>query len=215
MFFFDTFLNLIRAHVFHQLCTSTIFLTLFISLHRHDSIAYAVDHNLTRSQGAMLNSFLNGASFFGRFAGGVFGDRFGLVNLTVFCVGASALTTLVIWMFATTLPVLLVYVILYGLMGGGFISLLAPVLAEQFGTGSLTILVGITFGVNGLGSLLGTPIATAILAALSGDVVDGVAPNSDKGYRGAVGFIGGIMAMGTLVLFMLKLKVGGKRNVVA
>lgn len=163
----------------------------------------------------MLNSFLNGASFFGRFAGGIFGDRFGLVNLTVFCVGASALTTLVIWMFATTLPVLLVYVILYGLMGGGFISLLAPVLAEQFGTGSLTILVGITFGVNGLGSLLGTPIATAILASLGGDVVDGVAPNSDKGYRGAVGFIGGIMAVGTCMLFLLKLKVGGKRKAVA
>ncbi|KAK5828638.1 major facilitator superfamily domain-containing protein [Linnemannia elongata] len=177
--------------------------------------SYAVDHNLTRSQGAMLNSFLNGASFFGRFAGGIFGDRFGLVNLTVFCVGASALTTLVIWMFATTLPVLLVYVILYGLMGGGFISLLAPVLAEQFGTGSLTILVGITFGVNGLGSLLGTPIATAILASLGGDIVDGVAPNSDKGYRGAVGFIGGVMAVGTCVFFLLKLKVGGKSKVVA
>ncbi|KAG0271181.1 hypothetical protein BGZ95_001050, partial [Linnemannia exigua] len=155
--------------------------------------SYAVDHNLTRAQGAMLNSFLNGASFFGRFTGGIFGDRFGLINLTVLCVAASALTTLVIWMFATTLPVLLVYVILYGLMGGGFISLLAPVLAEQFGTSSLTILVGITFGVNGLGSLLGTPIATAILASLQGDIVDGVAANSDKGYRGAIGFIGGVM----------------------
>jgi MFS family permease len=83
-----------------------------------------VDHNLSKAQGAMINSFLNGASFFGRFAGGVFGDRFGLVNLTLFCAAASALTTLVIWMFATSLPVLLVYVILYGLMGGGFISLL-------------------------------------------------------------------------------------------
>ncbi|KAK3813460.1 MAG: major facilitator superfamily domain-containing protein [Linnemannia gamsii] len=177
--------------------------------------SYAVDHGLTRAQGAMLNSFLNGASFFGRFAGGIFGDRFGLVNLTVFCVGASALTTLAIWMFATTLPVLLVYVILYGLMGGGFISLLAPVLAEQFGTSSLTILVGITFGVNGLGSLLGTPIATAILTSLQGDVVDGVAANSDKGYRGAIGFIGGVMLVGTLVFFLLKIKVGGKRKAVA
>ncbi|KAF9101620.1 hypothetical protein BGX29_005443 [Mortierella sp. GBA35] len=176
--------------------------------------SYAVDHNLTRSQGAMLNSFLNGASFFGRFAGGIFGDRFGLINLTVLCVGASALTTLVIWMFATSLPVLLVYVILYGLMGGGFISLLAPVLAEQFGTGSLTILVGITFGVNGLGSLLGTPIATAILSSLGGDVANG-GGNSDKGYKGAVGFIGGIMAVATMVFFLLKLKVGGKRRVAA
>ncbi|KAF9926388.1 hypothetical protein FBU30_004020 [Linnemannia zychae] len=177
--------------------------------------SYAADHDLT--QGAMLNAFLNGASFFGRFAGGVFGDRFGLVNLTVFCVGASALTTLLIWMFAKTIPVLLVYVILYGLMGGGFISLLAPVLAEQFGTSSLTILVGVTFGVNGLGSLLGTPIATAILTSVGGPVPEGATKgaNSDQGYRAAVGFIGGIMLLGTIVFFVLRAKVGGKRKAVA
>ncbi|KAG0346907.1 hypothetical protein BG005_000460 [Podila minutissima] len=162
--------------------------------------SYAVDHNLSKAQGAMLNSFLNGASFFGRFAGGVFGDRFGLVNLTLCCVAASALTTLVIWMFATSLPVLLVYVILYGLMGGGFISLLAPVLAEQFGVSNLTILVGVTFGVNGLGSLLGTPIATSILANAGG-----------SNYQPAIGFIGGVMALASVVFFVLKLKVGGKQ----
>ncbi|KAF9428814.1 hypothetical protein BGZ94_000943 [Podila epigama] len=163
--------------------------------------SYAVDHNLTRAQGAMINSFLNGASFFGRFTGGIFGDRFGLVNLTLICVGASALTTLCIWMFATSLPLLLVYVILYGLMGGGFISLLAPVLAEQFGISSLTILVGVTFGVNGLGSLLGTPIATSILEKMGGE-----------NYTASIAFIGGVMAMGAIVFFLLKLKVGGKRQ---
>ncbi|KAF9961551.1 hypothetical protein BGZ72_003157 [Mortierella alpina] len=181
--------------------------------------SYAVDHNLSKAQGAMLNSFLNGASFFGRFIGGIFGDRFGLINLMLFCVAASALTTLVVWMFATTLPVLLVYVILYGLMGGGFISLLAPVLAEQFGTGSLTILVGVTFGINGLGSLTGTPIAAAILSSLGGaglQVVDGVEVMLDgNGYKGAIGFIGGSMAVGAAVFFFLKCKVGGKSKAVA
>ncbi|KAG9321767.1 hypothetical protein KVV02_005686 [Mortierella alpina] len=181
--------------------------------------SYAVDHNLSKAQGAMLNSFLNGASFFGRFIGGIFGDRFGLINLMLFCVAASALTTLVVWMFATTLPVLLVYVILYGLMGGGFISLLAPVLAEQFGTGSLTILVGVTFGINGLGSLTGTPIAAAILSSLGGaglQVVDGVEVMLDgNGYKGAIGFIGGSMAIGAAIFFFLKLKVGGKSKAVA
>ncbi|KAF9175303.1 hypothetical protein BGX20_006828 [Mortierella sp. AD010] len=171
--------------------------------------SYAVDHGLSQSQGAMINSFLNGASFFGRFAGGVFGDRFGLVNLTVFCVAASSLTTLLIWMFAKSLAVLLVYVILYGLMGGGFIALLAPVAAEQFGTSSLTILVGVIFGVNGLGSLTGTPIAAAILSSLGGaNTSDG--SNDLNAYKGAIGFIGGIMAAGTLVLFYLKYRVGGK-----
>ncbi|KAG0210340.1 hypothetical protein BGX28_009392 [Mortierella sp. GBA30] len=182
--------------------------------------SYAVDHGLTQAQGAMLNSFLNGASFFGRFIGGIFGDRFGLVNLLLVCVTASALTTLVVWMFATTLPVLLVYVILYGLMGGGFISLLAPVLAEQFGTASLTILVGVTFGVNGLGSLTGTPIAAAILSTISGPAVNdehGIPQvvNNGSGYKGAIGFIGGSMALAALVFFYLKCKVGGKRKVVA
>ncbi|KAG0262074.1 hypothetical protein BG011_000349 [Mortierella polycephala] len=167
--------------------------------------SYAVDHNLSQAQGAMLNSFLNGASFIGRFVGGIFGDRFGLVNLILFCVVASSLTTLLIWMFAASLPVLLVYVILYGLLGGGFISLLAPVLAEQFGTGSVTILVGVTFGVNGLGSLTGTPIATAILASLGGGEFGG------NGYKGAIGFVGGSMALGACVLFYLRCKVGGKR----
>ncbi|KAF9360673.1 hypothetical protein BGX26_008176 [Mortierella sp. AD094] len=175
--------------------------------------SYAVDHGLSQSQGAMINSFLNGASFFGRFAGGIFGDRFGLVNLTLFCVAASSLTTLLIWMFATSLPLLLVYVILYGLMGGGFIALLAPVAAEQFGTSSLTILVGVIFGVNGLGSLTGTPIAAAILSSLGGAEIgsDGSAtPSALNAYKGAIGFIGGVMAAGTIVFFYLKYKVGGK-----
>ncbi|KAF8927103.1 hypothetical protein BGZ58_010631 [Dissophora ornata] len=169
--------------------------------------SYAVDHSLSQGQGAMLNSFLNGASFIGRFAGGVFGDRFGLINLMLFCATASALTTLVVWMLASSsLAVLLVYVILYGVLGGGFISLLAPVLAEQFGTNSLTILVGVTFGVNGLGSLTGTPIATAILSSLGGN---------GNAYKGAIGFIGGVMALGAVVIFYLKCKVGGKRKAVA
>ncbi|KAI8357066.1 major facilitator superfamily domain-containing protein [Mortierella sp. GBAus27b] len=181
--------------------------------------SYAVDHGLSSGQGAMLNSFLNGASFFGRFVGGVFGDRFGLVNLTLFCVATSALTTLVIWMLAgSSLAVLLVYVITYGLMGGGFISLLAPVLAEQFGTSSLTILVGITFGVNGMGSLLGTPIATNIFSSLggvSGGRKAGIDPGNLDAYRGAIGFIGGSMVLGALVFFYLKCKVGGKKVVTA
>ncbi|KAG0364643.1 hypothetical protein BGZ54_007291 [Gamsiella multidivaricata] len=179
--------------------------------------SYAVDHSLSQGQGAMLNSFLNGASFFGRFAGGVFGDRFGLINLMLFCVLASSLTTLLVWMFASSLPVLLVYVILYGLLGGGFISLLAPVLAEQFGMGSLTILVGVTFGVNGLGSLTGTPIAAAIMASMSGG--QGGAGGNGVGdlnvYKGAIGFIGGTMAAGAVVMFYLKCKVGGKHRTVA
>lgn len=175
-------------------------------------LAYAVDHGLSQSQGAMINSFLNGASFFGRFAGGLFGDRFGLINLTLFCAAASSLTTLLIWMFAGSLPVLLVYVILYGLLGGGFIALLAPVIAEQFGTSSLTILVGIVFGVNGLGSLTGTPIATAILTSLGGKLGDDdghMDPSSLNSYKGAIGFIGGIMGAGAIVIFFLRLKVGG------
>ncbi|KAF9343416.1 hypothetical protein BGX34_006804 [Mortierella sp. NVP85] len=179
--------------------------------------SYAVDHGLTAAQGAMLNSFLNGASFFGRFVGGVFGDRFGLINLTLFCVATSSFTTLVIWMLAgKSLAVLLVYVITYGLMGGGFISLLAPVLAERFGTSSLTILVGVTFGVNGMGSLLGTPIAAAILASLGGTAKAGVQGDINlNGYRGSIGFIGGVMAVGALIFFYLKCKVGGKRVVTA
>ncbi|GJJ68837.1 hypothetical protein EMPS_01183 [Entomortierella parvispora] len=170
--------------------------------------SYAVDHGLSQAQGAMLNSFLNGASFFGRFTGGVFGDRFGLVNLCLVCVLASALTTLLVWMFATTLPVMIVFSILYGLLGGGFISLLAPVLAEQFGMGSLTILVGVTFGVNGVGSMTGTPIAAAILSSLGGGETNG-----NHAYKGAIAFIGGIMLAGAIVLFILKLRVGGKARV--
>ncbi|KAF9101619.1 hypothetical protein BGX29_005442 [Mortierella sp. GBA35] len=188
----------------------------FSNLHLLPS--YAVDHNLTQSQGALLNSFLNGGSFFGRFGGGIIGDRVGLVNLTIFCTAASALTTLFIWMFAkSSFSFLVVYAISFGLLGGGFISLLAPVVAEQFGTtDSLMILIGITYGVNGLGALLGTPIATTIMSSLEGNMVHGGGGNSiERGYGGAIGFIGGTMAVATLVLFFLKLKVGGKPRSVA
>ncbi|KAF9085515.1 hypothetical protein BGX27_003436, partial [Mortierella sp. AM989] len=161
--------------------------------------SYASDNGLSKSQGAMINSVLNAASFFGRFAGGFFGDRFGLVNSLVFCIATSSLTTLVMWMFAKSLPVLLVYVTLYGLLGGGFISLLPSVAAEQFGTSSLTLLVGVIFGVNGLGSLTGTPTAIRILDSIGeGDITNA--------YKGAIGFIGGTMAVGALTIYYLKLK---------
>ncbi|KAG0230561.1 hypothetical protein BGW42_000865 [Actinomortierella wolfii] len=160
--------------------------------------SYAVDKGLSSGQGAMLNSILNAASFFGRFVGGVFGDRFGLINLCLLCVLASALSTLVIWMFANSLAVMVVYSVIYGLLGGGFISLLGPILAEQFGTGSLTILVGIVFGVNGVGSLLGTPIAASLLS------------KANNNYKVPIGFIGGVMMGGALVFYILRLRTGGK-----
>ncbi|KAG0303352.1 hypothetical protein BGZ98_006770 [Dissophora globulifera] len=91
----------------------------------------------------------------------------------------------------------------------------SPVLAEQFGTESLTILVGVTFGINGVGSLTGTPIATAIFSSLGGGSSSEGSVRDLNAYRGAIGFAGGVIAVGALVFFVLKLKVGGKRKPVA
>ncbi|KAI9298764.1 MFS general substrate transporter, partial [Neoconidiobolus thromboides FSU 785] len=93
---------------------------------------YSTFIGLSASQGAILVAILNTSNAVGRIVLGVVGDRFGHFEVYTLCLLLSTLI-LVIWRFAFTFPVLLVFAILYGFPAGGFAGGFPTACAALFG----------------------------------------------------------------------------------
>jgi MFS family permease len=81
----------------------------------------------------------------------------------------SGFVCLFVWMFATSEASLVVFSILYGIFGGGYISLFPVVTADVVGLEKLPAALGILYAASIPGNLLGTPIAGALLGLSNGE----------------------------------------------
>ncbi|KAJ3323091.1 hypothetical protein HDU76_013729 [Blyttiomyces sp. JEL0837] len=115
---------------------------------------------LTKTAGAVFLSIYNGSSALGRIGMGVGADSIlGRINSLVFCMVISALSMLLIWTFANTYGVLVLFAVINGFVAGGFISLFPVVIAAIFGAERLPSLVGMLFSASAIGNLSGPPLA--------------------------------------------------------
>ncbi|EJD04780.1 MFS general substrate transporter [Fomitiporia mediterranea MF3/22] len=110
-------------------------------------------------------SILNGVSFFGRLVPGFFARPLGVANMFVFSTAGA--TVLIFCMLAVrTIPGVATFAALYGFFSGAFITLMSPMLvllAE--GPAEIGARMGMCFAFTGVGSLIGTPIAGALLTS--------------------------------------------------
>ncbi|ORY07093.1 MFS general substrate transporter [Basidiobolus meristosporus CBS 931.73] len=164
---------------------------------------YAGDIGLTPDQGALITGILNGFSAVGRLGLGITSDYLGAMNTLFLSPFVGGLSILLIWSFAKSFGVLIFFSVVYGIMGGGLISLLPIVTTSMFGLDQTATRIGIVFGISTVGTLLGTPISGAIL--------DSTSPNIS--YTGVIGFSGGIYLLGAAMVLYLKFKV--HRNLTA
>ena len=105
-----------------------------------------------------LLSILNGASFFGRIIPNFLADKFGPMNMLVFCTFATGVLCLC-WISVKNLAGITIFAILYG-FAGAYVSLIPPVIIGL--TPDLTVVgtwLGKSLFVAAFGILVGNPIA--------------------------------------------------------
>lgn len=106
-----------------------------------------------------LLAMLNAVSIPGRTLTGVLADRYGRPNILVLSILGAAIVQLVMWTTITTNAELILFVIFYGFVFGGLISLMPAVSAQVVGQNQLATKFGVLSALGGFGSLMGAPVS--------------------------------------------------------
>jgi MFS family permease len=121
-------------------------------------VAHAIDLDIPPSNAATVLSTVGALSIAGRFIMGAAGDRFGNRNGLIICFGLLCIGT--IWLqFADRLWMLYLFACVHGFAHGGFFALIAPILADYFGTRDQGVILGIVIFISNLGSSSGPVLA--------------------------------------------------------
>jgi MFS family permease len=121
-------------------------------------VPYARDLGLAPVYAAGVLSTIGGVSILGRIVMGAASDRIGGKRGLVTCL--IVLFCSFIWLqFATEAWMLFLFAVLYGFAHGGFFTLVSPMVAELFGTGSHGLLFGIILFSGTLGGAVGPVMA--------------------------------------------------------
>ncbi len=136
-----------------MLCCAGIFVP-FVHL-----VAYSVDRGLGESTGVFLIAMIGASSLFGRVVLTAASDRLGRRNSMVamyLAMGAGFL----LWRFAGGDKTLLtIFAVLFGVGYGGYVAMIAPILAEYFGIHRIGSLLGCFMSSIAIGGALGPWLA--------------------------------------------------------
>jgi MFS family permease len=160
--------------------------------------SYAVHWNFGYEKAYMLNTLLNVGAVPGRAAPGYLADRFGPVNMMCIITSVCLILTFDLWFTAAgSHSMTTAYVILYGFWSGASVSL-APVCislicrTEDYGKRT-----GTAYTLTSFGTLIGIPIAGAIVDASNGS------------YDGLITFAGCLYAVTLLPYILSRGLIGG------
>ncbi|KAI7819283.1 major facilitator superfamily domain-containing protein [Gamsiella multidivaricata] len=167
----------------------------------------SVELNQSASTGANLISLFSGINAASRIGLGVAADKLGRTNTLFTCCFFAGLSCLAIWYVsqsaASTIGILTAFMCVYGLFGGGFISIFPVVVAQVVGIERLSAALGILYFGNVVGNLLGAPIATAIMHAQNGR------------YIGAIMFAGFSPVLAAFFVLFIRFRINKKLFAIA
>ncbi|KAI8359645.1 major facilitator superfamily domain-containing protein [Mortierella sp. GBAus27b] len=150
------------------------------------------------STGANLISLFSGINAVSRIGLGVAADKLGRTNTLFTCCFLAGASVLAIWSVSSNIVILTVFMVFYGLFGGGFISIFPVVVAQVVGVERLSAALGILYFGNAVGNLLGAPIATAIRASQGGK------------YTGAIVFAGLTPVLAAMFVLFVRFRINKK-----
>jgi MFS family permease len=156
---------------------------------------HAIDLGNSVTQAAGVLAVIGGAGVVGRFAMGAVGDRVGTRRAMIGCFGLLC-SALLCMAFIRQRWALYLIVPFYGFAHGGSYSLISPMVASLFGTGSHGAIYGLV--------IFGGTIGGAIGPVLAGYVFD-----TASSYRLVFLILAAVAAVGLLLLAALK-PLGGK-----
>jgi MFS family permease len=129
---------------------------------------YAKERGVASVAAAVLVGVLGGASVLARIGFGGAVRRFGSVRLYRACFVLLA-SSFIVWFFAgSSYAALIVFVVVLGVGYGGFVALSTVVVAERMGVGGLGSLLGLFYTTQGLGGLVGPPVAGWVIDSTGG-----------------------------------------------
>lgn len=124
---------------------------------------YAKEGGVSDTAAAWLVGLLGGASVVSRIGFGTLSRRFGAFRLYRAGLVLFPLSY-VIWLFAgSSYPALLLFVVVLGTGYGSFVAVSPLVLADRFGVVGLGSLMGLFYTTQGLGGLIGPPVAGRLI----------------------------------------------------
>ncbi len=151
----------VRIEQFWTICITefAIFFCLFtIVVH---IVPHARDLGLAPAYAAGVLSTIGGVSIVGRIVMGAANDRIGGKRALVICI--IMLFCSFVWLqLASTAWMLFLFAVIYGFAHGGFFTVVSPMVAEWFGTGSHGMLFGIVLFCGTLGGSVGPLVAGRI-----------------------------------------------------
>ncbi|KAJ3352297.1 hypothetical protein GGF32_003828 [Allomyces javanicus] len=135
-----------------------------------------------------LLAVINICSIVGRIVTGWVADKLGNVNTYFVSVATTGVAILALWLPAgDSVPLLVAFAAVFGWSAGGFIALNGPLISQLFGLAQLPSMMGLSNGANGIGNLMGTPIAGALITA-AGTGTNWTWPAHE--FTGAIAFAG-------------------------
>ncbi|KZT55897.1 MFS general substrate transporter [Calocera cornea HHB12733] len=159
--------SLFRTPLFWAVAVS-IFVTVFGYLGPYFYIEQYTLSQLPNLDPALLAvpaAVMNFSAALGRSTIGLLADRIGVLNAFIGSVFIAGCVQLLLWNFAHSFGVIIVFSIACGFFGAAFISLVSVLGAKLFGVRNLAALSGILMLFNMPGQAGGSPLVGAILAA--------------------------------------------------
>ncbi|GAB5588733.1 hypothetical protein Unana1_03633 [Umbelopsis nana] len=152
--------------------------------------AYGASFGVTSSQTSVIVGVMSAFNAVSRVLLGFLADRYGRINTMFACTFLAGVFTMVVWINAKNYGTLFAFGILYGLTGGGFVSLLPTLTADLVGIRNLSRGLGMCYMSAMWGTLLGTPLAGIL---------------SDRaGYTACIEFAGAMTITSSLIILILR-----------
>jgi MFS family permease len=159
---------------------------------------FARSIGLSPSMGTLLVALVNAASVPSTIILGMLIDRFHVTTVILLSTVGAVISVFLFWGCSDTLPLLIVFSILYGLSAGGFVSTNAGVIKAvkslDENKSDVGMLIGLLSAGRGIGAVVSGPLSEALLTLKpwQGDVGLGYG----TGYGGLIVFTGITAALG-------------------
>lgn len=148
----------IRSRQFWTICIAEFaifFCLLTIIVH---IVPHATDLGLSPANAAAVLATIGGVSMLGRLVMGTWNDRIGGKRSLIICF--ILLLGSLLWLqVALEAWMLFIFAVVYGLAHGGFFTVMSPMVAELFGTGSHGLLFGLVLAGGTMGGAVGPVLA--------------------------------------------------------
>ncbi|KAF8850704.1 MFS general substrate transporter [Acephala macrosclerotiorum] len=139
---------------------------------------YARTLGYNSAAGANFIALGNACNFIGKIFLGFLAGRYGRLNALVLCTLLSSLVTLGLWLpssssfnKSTRRGLFLSFTCLYGFTASAYVSLFPAALSDQFGIQNFASINGLLYMIRGIGTLVGTPVAGALIHSRKMDIL--------------------------------------------